>query len=155
MFLKKIILPWPTFDPAGSQLHATWWRSSSFFKCPLEGRANLAQHISFNVVKTIINHPPVITIFAGSIKPFPVMCGLRHCFNHIWGFWPCHSREPPAGRAATPTSCCQGPCSIGTGAATGEHAEIQLGDHPRICTRYHTLWGPCRYPLGRIWRLFR
>ena len=39
--------------------------------------------IAFNVGKTIINHPPVITIFIGGIKPFTVMAGLWHCFSCI------------------------------------------------------------------------
>ena len=39
-------------------------------------------------VITIINHPPVITINRW-YKPFPVMGGLWHSFNHItcYPFW--------------------------------------------------------------------
>ena len=44
---------------------------------------------TYNVVKIIINYPPVITIFMGSIN-HSQMGGLWHCFNHItspiWGF---------------------------------------------------------------------
>ena len=40
-----------------------------------------------NVIKTIINHPPVITMKIGGIfLSFPVMGGLWHCLNHITGY---------------------------------------------------------------------
>ena len=37
-----------------------------------------------NVVKTIIIHPSVISIFIGAMVTFPVMGGLWHCFNHMF-----------------------------------------------------------------------
>ena len=49
--------------------------------------SHYSSHIPTNVAKTILNHPPM-SIFIGGmfaipIKPFRVMGGLLHCFNHM------------------------------------------------------------------------